>query len=60
MKSLTNKQCYDLMMKVKGEIDTIRELKNIEDSNHPLTIASDALNDYLDALEEQLKMNRNK
>ena len=52
-KPKTDVEIYKTIMEVKSEIDTIREEKNLED-DHDLSRASDHLDSYLNALEEQL------
>lgn len=51
-KPLTNENIYSLIMKVKSEIDTIRENKSLED-DHDLSHASHHLDNFLNALDEQ-------
>jgi hypothetical protein len=43
---------FDTIVKVKGEIDTIRELKNLDD-DHDLSLASNYLDSFLDSIERQ-------
>lgn len=50
----TNDEIYTAILKAKGEIDTIREDRNLDD-NHDLSHASDHLDSFLNALEEQAK-----
>ena len=48
----TNVEIHNLIMKIKGEIDTIREHKDLEDT-HDLSRASHHLDSFLNALEKQ-------
>ena len=53
-KQMSDKKIYKEMMKVKGIIDTIAEEKGLDDS-HDLCLASNHLNNFLDAIEAQTK-----
>lgn len=48
----TDIEIYSLVMKMKGEIDTIRENKDLDDK-HDLSLASNYLDSFLNALDEQ-------
>lgn len=59
MKSIYPKYSNDesivkIVMRVKSEIDTIREVKGLDDS-HDLSLASNHLDSFLDAIESQYK-----
>ena len=47
------KKLFYKIMKIKSEIDSILEEKNLDENN--LLIASNALNDFLNEMEKQFK-----
>lgn len=53
-KSKTNAEIFKTIMECKSLIDTIREEKGLDDG-HDLSLASNHLDNFLDAIETQLE-----
>ena len=53
---LNDEEMVRVIMKAKSEIDVIREERSLEDG-HDLSLASDYLESFLDAIEKQKESN---